>query len=119
MTGVLVRLGNVLYWLCTGVAAMFGIGAIVSGGFNLLHLWQHEKGVEEIVASNEKVLNKPHEIEGPGAEQTVEPSRIEDIAIQAIPSPSYEGLAIAGMLVVSALVVWLMGRAARYILAGK
>ena len=33
MTGVLARLGNVLYWLCTGVAVLFVLGGVVSAIF--------------------------------------------------------------------------------------
>ncbi len=67
MTGVLERLGNVLYWLGTGVAMLFGIVAIASLVFG----------------------------EGDGR------------------------LWIVGALAVLAIVVWFIGLAARYIMAGK
>ncbi len=96
--GMLARLGNVVYWLYTGLAVLFGITAIAAVGFNLWDLWQH--GNPEV----------PKEVLG--AESGL---RLEEV----IRPPNYEGFAIAGILVVSAIVVWLMGRAARYILAGK
>ncbi len=42
MTGVLARLGNVLYWLCTGVAVLSvlgGVGGAIFGGTNI-EWWQ-------------------------------------------------------------------------------
>jgi len=65
-SGALSRLGNVLYWLCTGVAMVFGIVAILL-------------------------------VFGRGDEKML----------------------FVGFFAVLAIVVWLIGRAARYILAGK
>jgi len=67
-SGALSRLGNVLYWLCTGVAALFALVSVYSALFG-----QVENG----------------------------------------------GWWLLGALAVLAIVVWLIGRAARYILAGK
>ncbi len=42
MTGMLARLGNVFYWLCTGVAVLFVLGGVynaIFGGTNI-EWWQ-------------------------------------------------------------------------------
>ncbi len=89
--GILVRLGNVFYWLGTGVAVLFGIVAIAAVGFNLWGLWQH--GIPEV-------------------------PKIPAV-LTVVPPLSYDGFIIAGIFVVLAIVVWLMGRVARYVLTGR
>jgi hypothetical protein len=70
---MLVRLGNVLYWLCTGVAAVFVLGGAVLA------------------------LTSLH-----SADRLAE-----------------EELTVAAVFAAVAITVWLIGRAARYFMAGK
>ncbi len=51
MTGMLARLGNVFYWLCTGVAVLFVLGGVlraIFGGTN--NEWWQDLGAGAAIA---------------------------------------------------------------------
>jgi len=91
VTELLARLGNVLYWLCTGVAALFVLVGILSA--------------------------LPHETVAGVDEESLRYAIVVLLIGRA--GVTEENLGYAAVTVGAAIVVWLIGRVVRYILAGK
>lgn len=123
MTGVLARLGNVLYWLCTGVAVLFVLGGVFLA-LDGPSLWRDKQpffaAFPEISGEEPDVVDKL--LRGYGATPE-SPKNLPDLREELLTMNSSADdenrLALAAILAVLAIVVWLMGRAARYILAGR
>ncbi len=88
MTGMLARLGNVLYWLCTGVAVLSVLGGVF------------------LALDGPSLWSDKQQLSG-GILELGEPVPQRD--------KTGDGVFLAGV----GVVVWLVGRTARYILAGK
>ena len=133
MTELLARLGNVFYWLCTGVAGLLGLVCIyvlvwaprpVNLAESIPGFTDEEMSIPGFTAEESAVLReaqrrgilsdkrkrelirRSEEAEGKDA-QFVQPFISPQMAVRA------------GGFAVLAIVVWLIGRATRYIMAGK